>query len=889
MKAFYEKSIEEVVKEFNTYMDQGISKEEVSKRLKEYGENRLQENERRGILQMFLDQFKDFLVLILIGASIVSMAVGEGTDAIIILVIVILNSILGVFQENRASNALKALKDMAAPQAKVIREGNLEKVSSSELVPGDVVILEAGDYIPADLRLVQSVNLKIEEAALTGESVPVEKFASEVVEENAGIGDRVNSAFMSTVVTYGRGKGIVVGTGMNTEIGKVASMLEAVEEGATPLQRKLDQLGKLLGSVCLGICAVIFVLGLLRGQEIIEIFMTSVSLAVAAIPEGLPTVVTVVLALGMQKMIKKNAIMKRLGAVETLGSTTVICTDKTGTLTQNKMTVVKVFDGENLWNVTGRGYTTEGEIKKENSSDITETQTSPALERLLRAGVLCNDAYLKKGADEIIGDPTEGALVVLGAKGGYPKETLMAEMPRIGEIPFDSKRKLMSTFHQHREGIVMYTKGAPDVVLSRCKYIFKDGNPVELTEQDKGKIMEQNHSFANEALRVLALSYKMPKEVNEDVEEEQDLIFLGLVGMIDPPRDEAKEAVSICKKAGIRVVMITGDHKTTGSAIGKAIGIIDKDEEALDGKEIDALSDEALKEKVKRVNVFARVSPEHKVRLVKAVKSNGEIAAMTGDGVNDAPALKQADIGIAMGITGTDVAKEAADMILTDDNFASIVDAVEEGRTIFSNIRKFVGFLLSCNIGELLLIFIAMLFGSEVPLLPIHLLWINLITDAFPAFSLGVEPKEEGIMEQPPRDPDEPIVNKKMGLAVGIQSIALALAALFSFWYGRNHFTGEDALSAARTYCFITLVVGELLRAYSARSEERMIYRMKIFSNMFLNISVLGSLLLLMAVVYIPALQPIFHTVPLSFFELDMALIFAIIPLIGGEIAKKLK
>lgn len=889
MKVFYEKSVEEITKEFKTDIDKGISKEEVSKRLEEYGENRLQEKERRGILQMFLDQFKDFLVLILIGASIVSMVVGEGMDAIIILVIVILNSVLGVFQENRASNALKALKDMAAPQAKVIRSGDLEKVSSSELVPGDVVILEAGDYIPADLRLVQSVNLKIEEAALTGESVPVEKFAHELVEQNAGIGDRVNSAFMSTIVTYGRGKGVVVGTGMNTEIGKVASMLEAVEEGQTPLQRKLDQLGKLLGSVCLGICGIIFILGLLRGQEIIEIFMTAVSLAVAAIPEGLPTVVTVVLALGMQKMIKKDAIMKRLGAVETLGSTTVICTDKTGTLTQNKMTVVKAFDGENLWSVTGRGYTTEGEIKRESGSDETKSETSPALERLLRAGVLCNDAQLKKGADDIIGDPTEGALVVLGAKGGYPKETLMAEMPRIGEIPFDSKRKLMSTFHQHKEGIVMYTKGAPDVVLSRCKYIFIDGKPVEITEEHKRSIMEQNDSFANEALRVLALSYKMPKEVKEDLQEENNLIFLGLVGMIDPPRDEAKHAVSICKQAGIRVVMITGDHKTTGSAIGKAIGIIDKDEEALDGKELDALTDEQLKEKVKTVNVFARVSPEHKVRLVKAVKENGEIAAMTGDGVNDAPALKQADIGIAMGITGTDVAKEAADMILTDDNFASIVDAVEEGRTIFSNIRKFVGFLLSCNIGELLLIFIAMLLGSEVPLLPIHLLWINLITDAFPAFALGVEPKEEGIMEQAPRAPNEPIVNKKMGTAVGIQSIALALASLLSFWYGLNHFTGEDALSAARTYCFITLVVGELLRAYSARSEDRMVYRMRVFSNIFLNISVLGSFLLLMAVVYIPFLQPIFHTVSLSFFEIDMALLFAIIPLLGGEIAKKLK
>lgn len=482
MKAFYQKTINEVLRELHTDIDNGITKEEASIRLSKYGENHLQGEKSRGLLQMFIDQFKDFLVLILIGASIVSMVVGEPKDAIIILAIVLLNSILGVFQESRASNALKALKDMAAPQAKVIRDGNLEKLSSSELVPGDVVVLEAGDYIPADLRLVQSVNLKIEEAALTGESVPVEKFAGEMVEDNAGIGDRINSAFMSTIVTYGRGKGVVVGTGMNTEIGRVASMLEAVKEEQTPLQKKLTQLGKLLGTVCLGICAIIFVLGLLRGQELIDIFMTSISLAVAAIPEGLPTVVTVVLALGMQKMIKRHAIMKRLGAVETLGSTTVICTDKTGTLTQNKMTVVKIFDGENVWDVSGRGYTTEGEIKR---TDDSKAETSPALERLLRAGVLCNDAQIKSGANDIIGDPTEGALVVLGAKGGYLKDTLSVEMPRVGEIPFDSKRKLMSTFHQHKEGIVMYTKGAPDIILSRCKYILIDGKVMEVTDSHK--------------------------------------------------------------------------------------------------------------------------------------------------------------------------------------------------------------------------------------------------------------------------------------------------------------------------------------------------------------------------------------------------------------------
>lgn len=886
MESFFNQSIENVVKELKSDVDNGLTKEEADKRIKEFGENQLKEKETRGILQMFFDQFKDFLILILIAASVISILVGEVKDAVIILAIVILNAVLGVFQENRASNALKALKNMAAPQAKVLREANLEKIPSSDLVPGDIVLLEAGDYIPADLRLIESVNLKIEEAALTGESVPVEKFADEIVDKDAGIGDRVNSAFMSTVVTYGRGKGIVVGTGMNTEIGKVATMLESVGEEQTPLQKKLNQLGKLLGIVCLAICSIIFILGLIRGQEILTIFMTSVSLAVAAIPEGLPTVVTVVLALGMQKMIKRNAIMKTLGAVETLGSTTVICSDKTGTLTQNKMTVVKVFDGEHLWDVSGRGYTTEGEIKNNDNSQI---NTSPSLEMLLKGGVLCNDSLIKKGENDIIGDPTEGALVVLGAKGGYLKETLLKEMPRIGEIPFDSDRKLMTTYHQQNDDIIMFTKGAPDIVLSKCKYIYLNGEAVEITDEHKKVIAEKNNDFAKEALRVLAISFKMPEKVNKDTKEENDLIFLSLVGMIDPPREEAKKAVSVCKKAGIRVVMITGDHKTTGAAIGKALGIIEKDEEAIDGKEIDALNDEELRKKVKYVNVFSRVSPEHKVRIVKAIKDNGEIAAMTGDGVNDAPALKQADIGIAMGITGTDVAKEAADMILTDDNFASIVDAVEEGRTIFSNIRKFVGFLLSCNIGELLLIFVAMILGFEVPLLPIHLLLINLITDAFPAFALGVEPKEDGIMDQPPRDPKEAIINKKMAIAVGIQSVFLASAALLSFYYALNRFPGENSLAIARTYCFITLVVGELLRAYSARSDNKMIFKMRIFSNKYLNLSVLGSLALLFAIVYIPALQLVFSTLPLSFNSLIIALLFAIIPAIGGELSKSFK
>lgn len=884
MEKFYTKTVEEVLKVLNTDQEKGLSDQEVKKRIDQYGENRLVENKGRSIGQMILEQFKDFLVIILIVASILSIGLGEFMDGVIILLIVLLNATLGVVQENKASDALKALKEMAAPQAKVVRNGQLHKISASALVPGDLVVLEAGDYVPADLRLVESVNLKIEEAALTGESVPVEKFAEELVDEKAGIGDRINSAFMGTIVTYGRGTGVVTYTGMKTEMGSIATMLENVEEEGTVLQKKLAQFGKKLGFACLGICILVFILGMVRGEPLLQIFMTAVSLAVAAIPEGLPAVVTVVLALGMQRMVKQNAIIKRLSAVETLGSTTIICTDKTGTLTQNKMTVVEIFDGNNLWEVTGRGYTTEGQIHilgKKSSED----STAP-IEPLLQAGVLCNDAEFKKEEKDIIGDPTEGALLVLGEKKGYGKDLLGQQYPRVAEVPFDSKRKLMSTFHQREQDIVMYTKGAPDVILNHCQFILQKGQVIPITEEMQEKIQQANDQFANKALRVLGLAYKELEELQDIEEQEEGLIFLGLVGMIDPPREEAKEAVALCKRAGIHPVMITGDHKTTATAIGKAIGIIQEEGETMDGSEIDQYDDETFREKVKTVRVFARVSPQHKVRIVESIRSNNEIVAMTGDGVNDAPSLKQADIGIAMGITGTDVAKEAADMILTDDNFASIVDAVEEGRIIYSNIRKFVGFLLSCNIGELLLIFIAMLLGWPIPLLPIQLLWLNLITDSFPAFALGMEKKEEGIMDQPPRDPQQPIVDRSMTITIVAQSIALSIVALVAFQYGLHSL---GSVEAGRTSCFVALIMSELFRAYSARSEHRSLFKMKIFSNGFLNISVLSALFLLLLVVYVPILQPIFSTVPLPFSHIGILVLLSFIPLIGGEIAKRLK
>lgn len=878
MKNYYMLSIEEVEEALQTESKSGLNSKRHEELQKKYGLNKLKEKQSRTGFQILLEQFANFLVIILIIAAIISIVLGEYVDGIVILVIVVLNAILGLVQELKASNALKSLKELAAPTAKVIRNGNLLKVASSDLVPGDLVVIEAGDYIPSDLRLVESINLKIDESALTGESVPVDKKSDFLAGEETGLADRINMAYMSTIVTYGRGKGIVTSIGMDTEIGNIASMLNEVEEEGTILQKKLAQFGKYLGIACLIVSALVFILGLVRNEELLDSFMTAISLAVAAIPEGLPAVVTVVLALGMQKMIKRNAIVKRLGAVETLGSTTVICTDKTGTLTQNKMMVTKIYDGKNYWDVSGTGYNTYGEIVCEDNSK----KLSKSLEILMRIAVLCNDASLKKGGNDIIGDPTEGALVVLGAKGGYPQEELNKMFPRISEFPFDSERKLMSTVHDMDNKTIMYTKGAPDVILSRCTHIYIDDEIRQLTEEDKQQLQSVNNQFANEALRVLGYAYKELGENYDIKNEEKDLVFIGLSGMMDPPREEVRDAVNLCHTAGIRVVMITGDHKTTATAIAKKLDIIDEDAKTISGDELNNIDDDKLKDIIKDINVFARVSPQHKVRIVKAIKSNNEIAAMTGDGVNDAPALKQSDIGIAMGITGTDVAKDAADMILTDDNFNSIVKAVEEGRVIYSNIRKFVGFLLTCNIGELLLIFIAMLFGWGTPLLPIHLLWINLMTDSFPAFALGMEEKENDIMNQKPRNPNEPITDKRMSINIGVQSIVLAAAALISYKIGISY----GGIEYGRTFCFTTLIMGELLRSYSARSERRSIFGMNIFNNKYLNLSVLGSIILLAIILYVPVLQNIFRLSTLDFTQILIAVGLSLLPIVTAEIAK---
>ncbi|MDA3845611.1 MAG: cation-translocating P-type ATPase, partial [Vallitaleaceae bacterium] len=833
---------------------------------------------------MIIDQFKDFMIIILIIAILLSIFIAdELADGIVIIGIVILNAILGVTQENRASNALSALKQMAAPKAKVVRAGQLVSIDSKELVPGDLVVLESGDYVPADLRVIENVNLKIDESALTGESVAVEKSDGICEDEHASIADRQNMAYMSTIVTYGRGKGIVTGTGMKTEIGKIATMLSETEETQTPLQIKLASFGKLLGIICIFVSIIIIILGLLRGQPLIEVFMTAISLAVAAIPEGLPAVVTVVLAMGMQRMIKRNAIMKRLSAVETLGSTTVICTDKTGTLTQNKMTVTKVYDGADEWSVTGTGYGFGGKV---SCADKPISQ----LNMLFLTATLCNDSEVKDG--EVIGDPTEGALIVLGAKANYDKATLNTKHPRLKEFPFDSERKLMSTLHFIDGDYYMLTKGAPDVILSRVSKIDMNGSISDITGEDKLRAAEKNHQYAAHALRVLGYAYK---KVDKDAvleKEEDNLIFAGLSCMIDPPRQEAKDAVKLCKRAGIRVVMITGDHILTAQAIAKELGIIEDFSQALEGGRINDYDDDAFLEVVQKTNVFARVSPEHKVRIVDFVRKNGDVAAMTGDGVNDAPALKKADSGIAMGITGTDVAKEAADMILTDDNFASIVDAVEEGRIIYANIRKFVGFLLACNVGEILIIFTAMLIGWPVPLVPIQLLWVNLITDSFPAFALGLEKGEAGMMNQQPRNPKDSLVDKKMGIAIAFQSLGLAAATLASYRIGflfAENLEADAQLTVARTFCFTTLILGEMLRAYSARSEDIALFKMKVLGNKYLNYSVLIAIVLLILVLYVPFLQPIFTTSPLGFLEFGVAFGLGLVPLLMGEIAKVVK
>ncbi len=921
------KPIEQVVADFESHLEKGISAEEARSRLEKHGANELTERPRPGFLALLWQQFNNYLVIILIAAAGISLALGEWVDSIAIMVIVILNAVVGVIQESKAEQALAALKKMSAPNAQVIRGGHQVTVPSREIVGGDIVLLEAGNYVPADVRLFESVNLKVEEASLTGESVPVEKNAAIVLDRDIPLGDRKNTAFMGTLVTYGRGKGLVTGTGMSTQIGLIAQMLQSYEDEETPLQKKLEHLGKVLGTACLAICAIVFIYGLFRDTNlssalggsfveyleserkvIIQLFMTAVSLAIAAVPEGLPAIVTICLALGMQRMIKHHALIRKLPAVETLGCATVICSDKTGTLTQNAMSVVQVWAGGRHLRVTGEGYSPVGQFFE--GEEGFDPRTDPDMVALLQGAVVCNDAKLEerseesgKGGWQIIGDPTEGAMVVAAAKGGFRQDEVASTLPRVQEIPFDSDRKRMTTIHSNAgaflpsplgEGsgvrvanLVAITKGAPDMVLDLCTHILDDGRTEELTPAMRRAILDQNRSMASNALRVLAVAFRpleaIPAEVTpENVERE--LVFVGLLGMIDPPRPEVIEALRLAKGAGLKTVMVTGDYKDTAEAIARDIGLRTPRGLVLTGAEIDKLSDEELAARAEQLDVCCRVSPQHKTRIVEALKSRDHVVAMTGDGVNDAPALKRANIGVAMGITGTDVAKQTADMVLTDDNFASIVAAIEQGRIIYSNIRKFVYFLLACNVGEILIVFGAMLVGMPIPLRPVQLLWLNLVSDGAPALALGLEKGDSDIMKHPPRSPREPVINRDMALGIGVVGLVDALVILGVFYLAMERH--PTSLEAAQTIAFVTLCTSELLRAFAARSEYHSVFSIGVFSNRWMVWAVGVSFLLVLAVVYVPFLQPFFDAVPPTLDDWLLMLPFFFISPIAMELVK---
>ena len=781
-----------------------------------------------------------------------------------ILAIVIACASLGFFQEYRTEKALEALKKMAAPKAFVIRDGKEKEILTRDIVPGDIILLNVGQKIPADARIIEGLSLKIDESMLTGESTPVEKTIDSIPLDTP-ITEMSNMVFAGTIVVHGKGKAIVTSTGMNTEFGKIAKLLQTVKVVKTPLEIKMQQIGKWLGIAALFVVAIISALGLLRGYEALEMLIWGVSLAVAAVPEALPAVVTGALAIGTHRMAKRKAIVRKLPAVETLGCTTVICADKTGTLTKAEMTVRKIFFNDGIIHVTGVGYEPKGNFLKNNELiDKDEIDKDEHLSLLLKAALLCNDASLKKNGKSwhIVGDPTEGALVVLAMKAGLSQEIIRKEYPRIGEISFTSERKLMTTIHSTPEGEKLaFAKGAIEVLLKKCTKVLRNGKIVSLEENEKEKILENNEQMAKDALRVLGIAYKrLPKELEEFSEEkvENDLVFLGLIGMIDPPREEAIQAIHLCEKAGIKVKMITGDHKLTAIAIAKELGLLKENELVITGAELDRLSDEDFEKIVENVAVYARVSPEHKLRIVKALKKNGHIVAMTGDGVNDAPALKNSDIGIAMGITGTDVTKEASDMILADDNFATIVAAIEEGRAIYDNIKKYLMYLLSCNIGEILIMAIATLIGFPLPLLALHILWVNLVTDGLPALALGIEPAEIDIMERLPRSPKESIF-------YGIKGIILAIAMLMAFttltiysWFLK------ESLIKARTMAFATIVMFELFISFGCRSERHPIIKIGPFKNKFLVISVIASALMLLFVIHIPTIGTLFKTTRLT-------------------------
>lgn len=861
----------EVEKKLNTNFSKGLSSKEAEKRAKVFGKNKLDEKKKVSFISKLIAQFKDFMIIILLIAAVISAIISyvEGSndymDSIIIVAIVFFNAMMGIIQENKAEKSLEALRKLSAPVAKVKRDGKVVNIESSNLVPGDVIILEAGNLVPADCHLVKAFNLKVEESALTGEAVPVLKDPSVILKQNVPLGDMLNTVFSSTIVTNGHGEAIVTDIGMSTKVGTIAKMIITDESPQTPLQKKLSDVGKKLGTACIIICIAIFIIGLIKKISFIEIFMTSIGLAVAAIPEGLPAIVTIMLSIGVTKMAKKNAIIRKLPAVETLGSSSVICSDKTGTLTQNKMKVVKI---------TGVNGILESGI---NSKDFNF---------VLELGSMCNDSIVEYSGRKatVNGEPTEAAIVTAGIKyGAY--STKLKE--RVNEIPFDSGRKMMTTIHKTKTGYRIVTKGAPDVILKRCSNYYSNSNTYTLNRSNLSSIESNNEKMANEALRVIAVSFKdvdsLPRNIDSN-SIEKDLTFVGLIGMIDPPREGVFEAVLTCKRAGIKTVMITGDHILTAKAIASNLGILGKNDLAITGEELDKIPQNKLERDIMKYSVFARVTPEHKVRIVKAFRATGAVVAMTGDGVNDAPALKNADIGVSMGLNGTDVAKNASDMILTDDNFVTIVEAVKEGRHIYDNIRKAVHFLIATNVGEIVTIFFGLLLGLESPLLAIQLLWINLVTDSFPAIGLGLEPIDKAIMHKKPKNPKKGLFSDGLWSKIFFEGTMIGLLTLFAFTVG-NHLYG---LEVARTMAFISLSMLELVHSFNIRSENS-IFEIGVFKNKYLNIAFLAGAILQIAVVIIEPIAKIFDVVPLTLTQWLFTLAVSITPIVIMEFKKKLK
>ncbi|WML31282.1 cation-translocating P-type ATPase [Neobacillus sp. OS1-32] len=879
---WHSKKVTEVITEMGVDPGAGLSSSEAEKRLEQFGPNEFRDHKKTAIWKLFFSQINSMLIYILIAAALISLFIGEYSDAAIIVLVILLNSVIGVIQETKAEKALEELKKLATPKAIVKRDGVVQEIPSEQLVPGDIVVIDAGRFIPADIRLIETANLKIEESSLTGESVPVDKDADwQAAEEKVPIADQHNMAFMSTLSAYGRGIGIVVNTGMNTEIGKIAALLGDQKQEMTPLQVKLAELGKILGIGAVLISLVIFLIGFFQGRVALDMFLIAVSLAVAAIPEGLPAIVTIVLALGVQRMIKRRAIVRKLPAVETLGAVSVICSDKTGTLTQNKMTVTDVF-------VNGT-YAPLASLKLENQYE----------KLFFEALVLCNDAVVTTA--EQSGDPTEIALVAAAGTVGIDKQLLDHRYQRVREIPFDSERKMMTTVHQNKDNFLVMTKGALESLLPKAATVILNGQKVPLSRTETERIISQANAMSDKALRVLAIAYKeVPQVADLSAEElENNLTLLGLTGMIDPPRMEVKASIAQCHNAGIKTVMITGDHQKTAFAIAKELGIASSDKETMPGNEIDTLTEDELKEKVKKIRVFARVSPEHKVKIVKALKANGEIASMTGDGVNDAPSLQQADVGVAMGQSGTDVAKGAADIILTDDNFATIIAAVEEGRNIYQNIKKAILFLLSCNLGEIITLFFAILLGWPTPLTAVHILWINLITDTFPAISLGLDPDDPDVMKERPRSIRESIFAHGSGLFTLINGAIIGFITLFAFIAGLAFYTGseslftidfadvpQDALIHAQTMAFITLSVSQLFHALNLRNQHKSIFQVGLFSNKYLLASILFGISIQAALVNIPFFNNIFAIHFLTIKDWLLILALSLLPIILNELWK---